>query len=46
MTEATANVEDRIKSVILERLNLKLGAKELTSVTPLVGRGIGLDSVG
>ena len=36
---------ERIVQVVIERLNPSVGHDELTSETPLIGRGLGLDSM-
>lgn len=41
-----ANIEDRVKKVITERLKLNVNAGEISKNTPLIGKGLGLDSVG
>ncbi|MDR4498065.1 MAG: phosphopantetheine-binding protein [Candidatus Scalindua sp.] len=45
MNETRADIEDRVRNVILKRLNLSLDAKKLKRDTPLIGKGLGLDSV-
>jgi acyl carrier protein len=42
----SAEVENRIKTVIKKRLKLKVKMGELSRDTPLIGKGLGLDSVG
>ncbi len=42
----SVDIENRIKKVITKRLKLKVNMKELTKDTPLIGKGLGLDSVG
>ncbi len=37
--------EERIKQIIVEQINPKFKLEELKSETPLIGRGVGLDSV-
>jgi acyl carrier protein len=46
MNGNSANIEDRVKKVITERLKLKLNEGEISKNTPLIGKGLGLDSVG
>lgn len=38
-------VTERIKQIIVERINPGLKIEELRDDTPLIGRGLGLDSV-
>lgn len=38
-------IEERIKRLIVERINPKLKLEEFTGETPLIGKGVGLDSV-
>ena len=38
-------VQDRIKHIIVKQINPELKAEELRPETPLIGRGVGLDSV-
>ncbi len=38
-------IEERIKRMIVERINPKLKLEQLASDTPLIGKGVGLDSV-
>ena len=42
----SAEIENRIKTVIKKRLKLKVKMGELSKDTPLIGKGLGLDSVG
>ncbi len=45
MSESRIDIEERVKNVILNRLKLSLDAKRLKRDTPLIGKGLGLDSV-
>ncbi len=45
MEESAATIEDRIKKVIVERLKLSVDARKISRNTPLIGKGLGLDSV-
>ena len=42
----SAEIENRIKTVIKKRLKLKVKMGELSKDTPLIGKGLGLDSIG
>jgi acyl carrier protein len=46
MNVTTDNIEDRVKRVILKRLKLNLRVENMTLDTPLIGKGLGLDSMG
>ena len=46
MNGNSANIEDRVKKVITERLKLNVNAREISKNTPLIGKGLGLDSIG
>ncbi len=46
MNREPTNIEDSIKKVITERLNLSPKAGEISNNTPIIGKGLGLDSVG
>lgn len=46
MIESTINIEDRIKKVIKKRLKLRIDDRKITQDTPLIGKGLGMDSVG
>jgi acyl carrier protein len=39
------NVTGRIKQIIIRHINPELKLEELSDATPLIGRGLGLDSV-
>ena len=40
------SVEEGIKKILMDVINPDLGSEELTGETGLVGKGIGIDSVG
>lgn len=40
------SVEDKVKKVITERLKLNVNTERISKDTPLIGKGLGLDSVG
>jgi acyl carrier protein len=42
----SVEIENRIKNVIKKRLKLKVNMQKLSKDTPLIGKGLGLDSVG
>ncbi|MCX5886349.1 MAG: phosphopantetheine-binding protein [Proteobacteria bacterium] len=42
----SVNIENRIKKVIKKRLKLKVNTGEISKDTPLIGKGLGLDSIG
>jgi acyl carrier protein len=46
MNREPTDIEDRVKKVIIERLKLNVNAGEISNNTPLIGKGLGLDSVG
>lgn len=46
MNRELTNIEDRVKKVITERLKLNVNADEISNNTQLIGKGLGLDSVG
>lgn len=46
MNREPTDIEDRVKKVITERLKLNVNAGEISNNTPLIGKGLGLDSVG
>jgi acyl carrier protein len=46
MNREPTDIEDRVKKVITERLKLNVNAEEISNNTPLIGKGLGLDSVG
>lgn len=46
MKDAEANIEDRVKNVIMKTLRINLDANEIKRDTSLMGKGLGLDSVG
>jgi len=46
MKETRANIEDRVKKVIAERLKLNGDIEKISQDTPLIGKGLGLDSIG
>ncbi len=45
MEETRANTEDRVKKVIMKVLKLDVDARKLERDAPLIGKGLGLDSV-
>ncbi|MFQ5964637.1 MAG: acyl carrier protein [Candidatus Scalinduaceae bacterium] len=45
MNEVTSNIEDRIKKVIEKRLIVHIDARQISRDTPLIGKGLGLDSI-
>ena len=46
MKETRTNIEDRVKKVITERLKLNEDMGKISQDTPLIGKGLGLDSIG
>jgi acyl carrier protein len=46
MDGSPAKIENRIKKVIKKRLRLKVNMEEISRDTPLIGKGLGLDSIG
>jgi len=46
MKESEINIEDRVKKVILDIVKHRLNPEEIVRETPLIGKGLGLDSVG
>lgn len=46
MNEKASNIENRVKKVIAERLKLNVNKGEISKDTPLIGKGLSLDSVG
>ncbi len=44
MNEPIANIQDRVKKVIIERLDMRAGVLKISGNTPLIGKGLGLDS--
>ncbi len=46
MKESEINIEDRVKKVILDIVKHRLNPEEIVRETPLIGQGLGLDSVG
>ncbi len=44
MNEPISNIQDRVKKVIIERLNMGAGVLKISGDTPLIGKGLGLDS--
>jgi len=48
MKQSEVNIEDRVKKVILDLDNVKrsLNPADIVRETPLIGKGLGLDSVG
>jgi len=45
MKESEINIEDRVKKVILDIVKHRLNPEEIVRETPLIGKGLGLDSV-
>lgn len=45
MKEVPKDVVNRLKKVISKKLTLNMGSDEITLNTPLIGKGLGLDSV-
>jgi acyl carrier protein len=45
MKESIVHIEDRIKRVISERLRLRVNIRKISRNTPLIGKGLGLDSI-
>lgn len=41
----TNTITDRIKHIIIQQINPELKFEELSDTIPLIGRGLGLDSV-
>ncbi|MHC4425705.1 MAG: acyl carrier protein [Planctomycetota bacterium] len=46
MNQSEVNTEDRVKKVILDVVKRSLNPEEMVRETPLIGKGLGLDSVG
>ncbi|MHA2277081.1 MAG: acyl carrier protein [Candidatus Kariarchaeaceae archaeon] len=46
MKESEMNIEERVKKVILDMVKHRLNPEEIVRETPLIGKGLGLDSVG
>jgi len=46
MEGSSVEIENRIKKVIQKRLKMKAKMEVLSKETPLIGKGLGLDSVG
>lgn len=46
MNENLVIIEDRVKKVIEKRLKPGIGVGKMSSDTPLIGKGLSLDSVG
>lgn len=46
MQGLAADFEERIRNVITNRLRVDINAGDLTRETPLIGKGLGLDSIG
>jgi acyl carrier protein len=44
--QSEVNIEDRVKKVILDRVKRSLNPADIVRETPLIGKGLGLDSVG
>ena len=43
--ETLTNIEERIKKVITDRLKLCVDVQKISRSTPLIGKGLGLDSI-
>ncbi|MFQ5964639.1 MAG: hypothetical protein ACE5KZ_10170 [Candidatus Scalinduaceae bacterium] len=43
--KTSTNIEDRIKRVITDKMELCVDAKKVSRSTPLIGKGFGLDSI-
>jgi acyl carrier protein len=46
MKASESSIEERVKKVIIERLQISMSDRDLARETPLIGKGLGLDSVG
>lgn len=46
MNGNSTNVEEKVKKVITDRLKLNVNTEKISKETPLIGKGLGLDSVG
>ena len=46
MKESEVNIEDRVKKVLLGMVKRRVNPEELDRETPIIGKGLGLDSVG
>ena len=45
MKQSEVNIEDRVKKVILDMVERNLDPEKIVRETPLIGKGLGLDSV-
>jgi acyl carrier protein len=45
MNQSEVNIEDRVKKVILGVVKRSVNPEEIVRETPLIGKGLGLDSV-
>ncbi|MFQ5963541.1 MAG: acyl carrier protein [Candidatus Scalinduaceae bacterium] len=43
--KTSTNIEERIKKVITDRLKLCVDVRKISRSTPLIGKGLGLDSI-
>ncbi|MCC6324181.1 MAG: acyl carrier protein [Candidatus Brocadia sp.] len=46
MSGEVVSIDNRVKKVIIERLKPNINVAEISKNTPLIGKGLGLDSVG
>jgi len=46
MKESNKKIDERKKKVLIKRLSLQINPSQISSDAPLIGRGIGLDSMG